>query len=180
MFFNKLSMSRLYTRNTMFLKKNHPVYNTISRFNNTEFRHISCLLQNNKYNQMSKQDKMLIQKANFNLDLLIYHNKHSFLVDILKKHINQSNVNMYYINDLITKMYLSYSIREALDLLSVTKLNNKMLIYYENEYINRYYDNDKLELLFKEIENEIKRLYPLRKQFILLPFYYNIYLNQMK
>lgn len=173
MFSNRLQLSIFYTKSKRILNKNQKFY-----FNSKQENKKSII--NINYNDMSTQDKMLIQKVNYNLDLLIYHKKNSFLVQSLKNNIHQSNVNIHYIDDLITKMYISYSIREALELLSIIKLDNKTIEYYENEYIYRYYDNYKLELLFREIEDEIKLLYPLRNQFNLLPFYYNIYLNQMK
>lgn len=137
-------------------------------------------LNQNSSNYRSKENKILIKKAKYNLNLLIYHNKNSHLINILQNMINKPRSDIYYINDLITKIYLSYSIHEALELLSVNTVNKNLIKYYENEYIYRYYDNTKLNLLFQDIETDIKKLSLPRSKFILLPFYYNIYLNQMK
>jgi len=122
----------------------------------------------------------LFINANYNLDLLIQNNKDSSLVNKLKSNllIKQDNIDIEQINDTIKKIYLSYSIKEALELLRVK--NYDLVNYFEHEYINRYYNNDDLLLLFKEIEQEIKQLYKNREIFNLLPFYYNIYLNKMK
>lgn len=133
----------------------------------------------------SRRDK-LIQNADFNLDLLVKHNKHSSLIDKLKSDLKfkksnpNSDIDINDINEIITKMYLSYSIKEGLNLLYNTKIDKFLIKTYEQEYIYRYYDNTKLEYLFKEIENDIKHEYSSRCTFNLLPFYYNIYLNQMK
>lgn len=124
----------------------------------------------------------LFINANYNLDLLIQNNKGSYLVNKLKSNllIQQDNINMEEINDIINKIYISYSIKEALELLRVKNCDPDLVKCFEHEYINRYYNNDDLILLFKEIEQEIKQLYQNRQTFNLLPFYYNIYLNKMK
>lgn len=127
----------------------------------------------------SRRDK-LIKNAHFNLDLLVKHNKHSVLIDKLKLDLEFKQSNIDDINEIITKMYLSYSIKEGLNLLYNTKMDKLLIKTYERVYIYGYYDNTKLEYLFKEIEHEIKQEYSSRSTFNLLPFYYNIYLNQMK
>ena len=127
----------------------------------------------------SRCDK-LIKNANYNLDLLVKHNKHSVLIDKLNLDIKFKKSNIDDITEIIHKMYLSYSIKEGLNLLHNTKIDKLLIKTYEQEYICRYYDNTKLEYLFKEIEHEIKQEYSSRSTFNLLPFYYNIYLNQMK
>jgi hypothetical protein len=126
-------------------------------------------------------NKLLIN-ANYNLDLLIKNKKGSYLVNKLKTNLltKQDNIDMEQINDTIKKIYLSYSIKEALELLRCKNYDSDSITYFEHEYINRYYNNDDLVLLFKEIEQEIKHEYSSRCTFNLLPFYYNIYLNKMK
>lgn len=122
------------------------------------------------------------QNALYNLDLLIANNKSSYWVHKLKMDLmkTNNNININYINESITKIYLSYSIHEALDLLKKKNIDKDLLLKYEFKYQNAYQNNNKLLYLFKSIENEIKHEYNTRDVFNLLPFYYNIYLNKSK
>lgn len=142
-------------------------------FYSTIIRHFSI---NRNYN-----NRLLIN-INYNLDLLIQNNKNSHLVQQLKANLltKQDNIDIEQINDTIKKIYLSYSIKEALDLLRSKNSDSDLVNYFEHVYINRYYNNNDLLLLFKEIEYEIQQLYKDRKTFNILPFYYTIYLNKMK
>jgi hypothetical protein len=122
------------------------------------------------------------QKALYNLDLLITNNKSSHWVHVLKMDLTKtdSNININYINESITKIYLSYSIHEALHVLKNKNVDNSLLLKHQFEYQNAYKNNDELLYLFKSIENDIKKEYKTRDVFNLLPFYYNIYLNKSK
>jgi hypothetical protein len=122
------------------------------------------------------------QKALYNLDLLITNNKSSHWVHALKMDLanTDNKININYINESITKIYLSYSIHEALHVLKNKNVDNSLLLKYEFKYQNAYKNNNELLYLFKSIENDIKEEYKTRDVFNLLPFFYKIYLNESK
>lgn len=142
----------------------------------------------NKQLYKSKQIKISINNALHNLNILINNNKSDHTVLSLQQKVfnmqkdNNCSHNIYDINKKIHKIYISYCIQEALIVLSKNRLYSNTVINYELEYNHYYYNdsiNDLLNLLLK-LENNIKRLHPYRNTFNLLPFYYNIYLYQMK
>lgn len=135
---------------------------------------------------MSKYvNKNLINKALYNINLLIKNNKNEQTVRNIKQYLISydkiSYSEFYYINKQIDKIYLSYSINEGLDLL---RKNNICINKFKQTYLDNYNNNIKLYYLFKDIENniikDINKDKINRCKFNLLPFYYNIYLNKMK
>jgi hypothetical protein len=130
---------------------------------------------------MNNINKKLLNKALFNINLLIKFNKNERYLETIKNSIknnpNLNNLELFYINKNIDKIYISHSIKEAVSILNSLNINTNN---YNNKYIQNYNNNDKLLLLFKEIENNIKINMPNRKTFNILPFYYTIYLNKKK
>jgi hypothetical protein len=130
---------------------------------------------------MNNINKKLLNKALFNINLLIKFNKNERYLETIKNSIknnpNLNNSELFYINKNIDKIYISHSIKEAVSILNSLNINTNN---YNNKYIQNYNNNDKLLLLFKEIENNIKIIMPNRKTFNILPFYYTIYLNKKK
>jgi len=139
-----------------------------------------------QFTTINKIDELLINKSLYNLNLLRYHNKNGYIIfqlesDLQKKKNNPDcNIDLNYINDYITTIFLSYSIKEALDILRDNDIYKDKINYYELQYQYKCSNNINLDLLFKEIEDDIKQIYKNRLVFNILPFYYNIYLNQMK
>lgn len=125
--------------------------------------------------------KNLIKKSQYNINLLIRNNKTEQTVYNIQSYLNNYDKitysELYYVNKNIDKIYLSYSIKEGLDLLNKKNINTKK---YENKFAHNFNNNIELYYLFKEIENNIKLEYKERKIYNILPFYYNIYLNKMK
>ena len=130
---------------------------------------------------MNNINKKLLNKALFNINLLIKFNKNERYLETIKNNIkdnpNLNNSELFYINKNIDKIYISHSIKEAVSILNSLNINTNN---YNNKYIQNYNNNDKLLLLFKEIENDIKINLNNRKTFNILPFYYTIYLNKKK
>lgn len=122
----------------------------------------------------------LLSKAKYNINLLINNNKKEKCIINLKSKLDsyqfQNNTDLIYINNKIDKIFISHSIKEALYLLQVKNIN---ITKYEKKYITKYQNNDDLVILFNEIENDLKYNYKYRNKYIILPFYYNIYLNKM-
>ena len=125
---------------------------------------------------MNNINKKLLNKALFNINLLIKFNKNERYLETIKNNIkdnpNLNNSELFYINKNIDKIYISHSIKEAVSILNSLNINTNN---YNNKYIQNYNNNDKLLLLFKEIENDIKINLNNRKTFNILPFYYTIY-----
>ena len=123
----------------------------------------------------------LIKKSLYNINLLIKNNKTEQTVyniySYLQKYDNITYSELYYVNKNIDKIYLSYSIKECLDLLNKKNINTKK---YEEKFADKFNNNTELYYLFKEIENDVKIEYKERSIYNILPFYYNIYLNKMK
>lgn len=129
----------------------------------------------------STNQKKLINNALHNLNILIKNNKNSYIIDKLKKDLETVNaIEIPYINESIKNIFLSYSIQEALTVLSNNDKNKYKIQYYQLEYQFNYYNNNELEKIFKNIENDIKLQNNIRSTYNLLPFYYNIYLSQTK
>lgn len=130
---------------------------------------------------MNNINKKLLNKALFNINLLIKFNKNERYLETIKNSIkdnpNLNNSELVYINKNIDKIYISHSIKEAVYILNSLNIDTNN---YNNKYIQNYNNNDKLLLLFKDIENDIKINIPNRKIFNILPFYYTIYLNKKK
>lgn len=130
---------------------------------------------------MNNINKKLLNKALFNINLLIKFNKNERYLETIKNSIkdnpNLNNSELVYINKNIDKIYISHSIKEAVYILNSLNIDTNN---YNNKYIQNYNNNDKLLLLFKDIENDIKINLNNRKTFNILPFYYTIYLNKKK
>jgi len=127
----------------------------------------------------------LLNKTLSNIDILIKYNKNEKTVMNMKKYLTTYDKitysEYYFINTQLNKIYLSHSLYEGFDILT----NNKFCIKeYEDKYLDNYHSNNKLYFLFKEVENKI--IYEInqnnikRNNFIILPFYYNIYLKEFK
>lgn len=123
----------------------------------------------------------LIKKSLYNINLLIKNNKTEQTVynihSYLQKYDKITYSELYYVNKNIDKIYLSYSIKECLDLLNKKNINTKK---YEKKFAENFNNNIQLYYLFKEIENDVKIEYKERSIYNVLPFYYNLYLNKMK
>lgn len=134
-----------------------------------------------KYFSSSKQiPTILVNNALHNLNILVKNNKNSYIVNKLKHDLINANYHdIFYINESIKNIFLSFSIQEALTILDKEK-NNSKIQYYQLQYQFNYYNNIELEKLFKNIENDIKQQNNNRNTYNLLPFYYNIYLSQTK
>lgn len=125
--------------------------------------------------------KKLIKKSIYNINLLIKNNKSEQTIYNIQSYLNNYDKitysELYYVNKNIDKIYLSYSIKEGLELLNKKNINTKK---YENKFAHHFNSNHDLYILFQEIENEIKIKYKERNTYNILPFYYNVYLNKMK
>jgi sulfur relay (sulfurtransferase) DsrC/TusE family protein len=127
----------------------------------------------------------LIKKSLHNVEILIINNKNEKTVTNLKKYLttytNITYSEYYFINKQINKIYLSHSIYEGFNILSQNKICIKE---YESKYLESYNNNNQLYFLFKEVENkiinEINNNNINRTNYNLLPFYYNIYLKEVK
>lgn len=130
---------------------------------------------------MNNINKKLLNKAIYNINLLIKYNKNERCLETIKDNIknnkNLTNLELFYINKNIDKIYISHSIKEAINILDSNNIDSNK---YKNKYLENYHSNTKLLLLFKEIETDIKINFNNRKVFNILPFYYTIYLNYKK
>lgn len=126
-------------------------------------------------------NKKLLNKALFNINLLVKYKKNERYLETIKNNIknnkNLTNLELFFINKNIDKIYISHSIKEAINILDSNNIDTNK---YKNKYLENYHSNTKLLLLFKEIEMDIKIKFNNRKVFNILPFYYTIYLNYKK
>lgn len=126
----------------------------------------------------------LIQKSLYNIKILEKYNKSDASIQKIKSFLTKNNDisfnELFYINKQIDRVFLSYSIHECFMIMNKSNFNKKQINQYEKLYLHHYYDNNKLYFLFKQIEFDIKMSDISKNKFIILPFYYNVYLKEMK
>ncbi len=128
-----------------------------------------------RFSTLTKQ----YDKCIYNINKLIENEKHSYAIYHIKDQLENinNNTDLNIIENNINKIFLSYSIQEAIYILKNKKHNDSKIYYYQIQYQRSYYNNNELEYLFRQIENEIKLQNPTRNVYNLLPFYYNVYLQ---